>query len=103
VNRFTVLGSIAGEERVQEYKLSPGVRKGSETFDIYEATDITKNKYDAGLRRVWTRRLWINQKGWMIKYESIFTDFRGTSMTTISYEYDPTIKIEAPIKTKGKK
>lgn len=101
-NRYTVMGDARERERVNEYKLSSGVMLGSEKTDLYEHK-MTTTYTSAALRTVWTVRLWIDQKGMMAKLENIYTDSGGTSSYTLVYEYDPKIKIEAPIEISLKK
>lgn len=100
--RYAVRGDPVDAERTSEYKLTSGVMFGDEKTGIYQNTEITTSK-SIGFRRVWTQRLWINEKGMMVKYESIYTDAGGTGSYTLVYEYDPKIKIVAPIKTTAKK
>lgn len=101
-NRYTVMGDAGDRERANEYKLSSGVMLGSEKTDIYEHK-VTTTYRSTALRTVWTRRLWIDRKGMMVKLENIYTNAGGTSSYTLGYEYDPKIKIVAPIKIPVKK
>jgi hypothetical protein len=101
-NRYTIMGNAGERQRVNEYKLSTGMMLGSEKTDIYERKETTTYKSPAALRTVWTRRLWIDHKGRMVKLENIYTDASGTSSYTLIYEYDPKIRIEAPIKSSVK-
>lgn len=101
-NRYTVMGDPMDRKQVNDYKLSSGVMLGRQKTDLYEHK-MTTTYRSATLRTVWTRRLWIDHKGMMVKLENIYTDQGGTSSFTVLYEYDPKIKIVAPIKITVKK
>lgn len=84
--------SVEKPEITVEYKLTSNQILRNRQCDLYEK--ITTRKYKNSTPFVHTESYWFNEEGFFIGYKSE----NEYQRETIDYEYDPEIKIEAPLK-----
>lgn len=90
-------------EKTVEYKLTRKQIINDQETDLYEV--INTSRYESGYSIIFKDRTWFNQDGLFVKteYERTNTNSTGFFRVTKEYEYDPNIRIEAPlIKEKDK-
>lgn len=93
-------------ERLVEYKVISGERVGGETADLYRHTLTLKFTSETGdFQSISTRNNWFGADGRLLRSENITADGEGkiSYRTSTTYEYDPNIRIEAPIPPKVSK
>lgn len=99
------LGNGAGggaQVESESYKLIATNSLNGQIVDVYEKTEKLKNfsAGDENRQEIWTTRYWIAKDGLLMKaeheYETVSTKSLVREVTI--YEYDPNIKIEAPVK-----
>jgi tetratricopeptide (TPR) repeat protein len=98
-------GSGSGEnikiETTSENKLQRGVIINNQKTDYYQTTTTYKYFYPTGTIISYTKEgFWFDQKGRYVQTleESFDGETKNIARKTTVYEYDPNIKIEAPIK-----
>lgn len=84
--------SIEKPEITVEYKLTTNQMLRNQQSDLYQK--ITTRKYKNSEPFVHTESYWFDKEGFFISYKSE----NEYQRETIDYEYDPKIKIEAPLK-----
>jgi len=90
------------ETKDLSYKVKEKSDLNGKKANLYESVQkmlgISCGKESAD--ELWTERYWIGEDGTLLKSESIFEDIGKKSMRrdVSVYEYDPNIKIEAPVK-----
>jgi hypothetical protein len=85
----------------ETYRLNENEKLNGEEVLLYEEIINSKSSSDGGENReIYTNKFWINKNGLLLKtqtdIEEISKEF--ITRTTTVYEYNPNIKIEAPIK-----
>lgn len=99
-NRFTIIGTRVEDERVKEFSITPDVMLGDVKTDLYEHNEtITYKSTALPGTNSFTQRFWLDKKGVRLKTEYIFKRADGGILerTTTVYEYDPKLRIEAPV------
>ncbi|MEZ5428433.1 MAG: hypothetical protein R2747_19340 [Pyrinomonadaceae bacterium] len=90
-------GSGIGETPIitEERRLVRGQIVGKQKADLYEI--VTTHKF-TDHSNIYESRVWLNEAGLFVKTESktSYGISKKTYRTTVDYEYDPKIKIEAP-------
>lgn len=88
-------------ENKTERILKKGETVSSQTVDLYETVHIIRYRLRSDVFSVITKSSdWFDKNGLLVKsaYEYENTETKLISRSTKDYEYDPSIKIEAPIK-----
>ena len=92
--------TLAKSEKNVEWKYKGKKSLNGQNTDLYEVKTTTKFKLkDKDITSIFTERFWLSQDGLILKTESESERNKKVfSHTVYEYEYDPNIKIEAPIK-----
>ena len=93
-------------ERSEKRILKKGVLLNKQKVDFYETEVTVKYIYpNQTYTTVYSDSYWFNAGGMYVKTESVYLDnsSKNTSRNTTEYEYNPKIKIAAPILPKQKK
>ena len=93
-------------ERLIEYKVISGESVGGEVADHYRHTTTLKFTGERGdFQSIWTRSNWFSADGRLLKSENttVDGDSKVSYGSSTTYEYDPNIRIEAPIPPKVSK
>lgn len=92
-NKFTVLGKADRPKikRIVEYK----GKEGDPSADLYIVTEKEKGYREA----IYVKKYWFNDAQQLVREESesYYTNSNSLLRTSTTYEYDPDIKIKAPI------
>jgi hypothetical protein len=101
VNRFTAVGDVLKPVDDETYLHVGSEQLRGVNAEIYEEIVHTEYTYDnRKITYTTLNRLWIGMDGRLLKAEWKQSGSNGvvTSSSISDYEYDPTIRIEAPIK-----
>ena len=100
-NRYTIKGDPVRNKESKVFRSLGITNIGKVRVEGFE--DLTSRKYESAKGQYTTNyleRFWIDEKGRFLRRESKITegDNRVLMHSLSEYEYDPSIKIEAPIK-----
>lgn len=99
-------GNSVSDERIQiedttERRLKKGETVNNQTVDLYETVHTVRYKYLSNVYSIISKTsYWFDKNGLLVKSagEDENTETKRIYRSTKEYEYDPNIKIEAPIK-----
>jgi hypothetical protein len=94
----------ASRVKSESYKVIENSNLNGKTADFYEMKKTLTDCLDNASDEIWLYRFWIGKDGLFLKTENEYGTMGGSSIqrTTIVYEYDSKIRIEAPIVNKTK-
>lgn len=92
--------TLIKSDKTVEWKYKGKKSLNGQNTDLYEVKTTTKFKLrDKDITSIFTERFWLSQDGLVLKTESESERNKKVfSHAVYEYEYDPSIKIESPIK-----